>query len=207
MYISTESLSHPPDPLPPRTETILPLVVGINTTLLFLALVTFTLRIWVRIQNDLRLGLDDATIAIAMVFAATTWALILAILLSTKGLHTWYIPVDKFEPVAKGGFAFFTLWVWSVTMVKVSVCFMLLRIKRDDRSWRISLWALISALLLLAGVVTVCYMLMCDPIEANWDIAYINDPERCWSVKSFMRFNYGSSGNAPLFLNRNIVRC
>lgn len=197
VYSSITSLANLPKPLPPRTETILPLTVGTNTALLTLALVTFTLRIWLRLRSDVRLGLDDAMIAVAMVFAIATWALMLSIMLNTGGLHTWFIPAASFEPVAKMGFFFFTLWVWSVTLVKVSVCFMLLRIKGDVRSWRISLWVLISVLVMSAGVITICYMLMCNPIEANWDFAYMSEPERCWSIEKFLRFNYGTSGNVP----------
>ena len=59
-------------------------------------------------------------------------------------------------------------WYWSITLVKLSVAFLLLKVKHT-RSWRIFLHAIIT-LILLAAIVQTCFQfLQCRPFKVYWD--------------------------------------
>jgi len=104
-----------------------------------------------------------------------------------------YVPISDFEAIAKVAFLIVVLFVWAVTMIKISVCLMLLRIKRQSKPWFIGLWTMIAVLFCIAVTVTVLYLVMCNPIQANWQLKYIVEPDACWSIDRFINFTYGFS--------------
>lgn len=194
MYFNLNALANPPNPLPPKSETILPLEITTTTILLALALFTYGLRIWMRTRTNSSLGWDDLTITLAMVLTVACYFGNVVLTIKTGGLHTWYIPENVFEIVAKLSFIIVVLFVWAATMVKISVCFMLLRIKSQSRPWFIGLWSLIIFLLCMVTAVTVCYMVMCNPIAGNWSITLaLTDPNACWPQEVFVNFTYAFS--------------
>jgi hypothetical protein len=147
------------------------------------------------------LGGDDATITLAILLTLACWAINLYVVIVTGGRHTYYIELEDLARVARASYVLVFLWLWSVTMVKVSVCIMLLRIKSRSRPWLIGLWTLIVILIALACAITVCYLMMCDPIEANWDFKYLLQPGHCWTLDQFLHFTYTFSCEYQLFIS------
>jgi hypothetical protein len=109
----------------------------------------------------------DAAITLAVLVATVCWVFNIYITVVMGGRHTYFVELNVLEDVARVSFVFLTLSLWSVTMVKISVCLMLLRIKVYAKSWLIGLCAMIGTLFPLACSITICNMLMCRPIEAN----------------------------------------
>lgn len=60
-------------------------------------------------------------------------------------------------------------WYWSITLVKLSVALILLRVKRSQRRWRIFLYAIMGLLLIAAVVQTLFQFLQCRPFSVFWD--------------------------------------
>ena len=166
--------------------------MSITTVLFLFALATHVARLSIRWTQ--RLGLDDLTMSIAMVFTTACYGITLTIAIITGGRHTVYVKLDAVLRNAKIAFVFVLVWIWSVTMIKISVCCMLWRVKSYSRSWSIGLWTLNGLLFAVAVAVTITHMLMCRPIQANWDLEMILKPGYCWSVELFVDFTYGYSG-------------
>ena len=199
LFITPATLLDRPDPLPPRSDTNLPLVLSVTTVLLVLSLATFALRIWVRTKKVVLLGWDDAAITLAMLLSCACWGTNLAMSIMTGGRHTWYIGLEALAHTARVSFAFVILWLWAVSMVKISVCLMLLRIKPQSRAWLIGLWLLIGLLASLAVAITACYLLQCKPVEANWDFKYLLEPGHCWTLDQFLSFTYAFSSESAVW--------
>ena len=196
LFISPATLLDRPDPLPPRSDTNLPTVIATTTILLTLALTTFVLRIWVRTKHMNLLGWDDAAITLAMVLTLACYGVNLTISVWTKGQHTWYIGLEALAKVAHVSFAFVILWLWAVSVIKISVCLMLLRIKSRSRNWFCGLWGLIGLIVCLSVAITICYLLQCKPIEANWDFKYLLEQGHCWTLDQFLSFTYAFSSES-----------
>src|ERR1700712_2171263 len=122
--------------MPPRSDSVLPFVVSTTMVFYILALITFILRIYSRTRPYMNLGWDDYTMMIAMFFATGDAIVQVAVVSTTKGQHTMYIPREKLSLAAQVGFIGVPMWVWSMTVLKISVALMLLRIK-GTRKWKI----------------------------------------------------------------------
>lgn len=82
------------------------------------------------------------------------------------------------------------LWFWSMNVVRISMCLMILRLK-DSRRWKGPLWSLIAvqvALALSATAVNLCY---CRPLSAAWE----SDPDAvCLKPSQMEAFAYTYNG-------------
>lgn len=82
------------------------------------------------------------------------------------------------------------LWVWGLNMIRISVAFMLLRLK-DSWLWRVTLWSIISIQTSMLVVGTTMHLVMCRPISARW----APTPEAiCIPTPNFMAYGYVYSG-------------
>ncbi|KAH7347003.1 hypothetical protein BKA66DRAFT_433020, partial [Pyrenochaeta sp. MPI-SDFR-AT-0127] len=76
-----------------------------------------------------------------------------------------YVPDQSvFMPL---GFAGGIMWIWGLNMIRVSMGFLLLRLK-DSMRWRWPLWTLISIQALLALAATAMQLARCWPISSAW---------------------------------------
>jgi hypothetical protein len=83
------------------------------------------------------------------------------------------------------------LLVWGVTLTKISIACMLLRL-RQSTAWT---WSLLTAIFILVatGIIFTCFVLtQCNPIRANWDVVLdpslalkCGDPRKLWAVSVF----------------------
>jgi hypothetical protein len=193
--VPADQLLSVPSHFPPAQDTTLPLIISITTVLLTLALSTHVARLWTRWRQQL--GLDDIAMTLAMLVTLGCYSLSTATSVITGGRHTVYVGIDVLIVNAKISFAFVFVWLWSVTLVKIAVCFMLLRVKSHSKAWLFGLWILVGLLLIIAIIVTITHMLMCRPITANWELTMIIAPGYCWSVERFVNFTYSYSGTQP----------
>jgi len=189
--------SRPPgiDPahMPSPGESQLPVTAAVTSVLLSLAIVTYILRIYSRCRNYVNLGWDDLTITIAVLLTISNWANNLVQLIDTGGKHTWYISMPALQRSAKIGFVGLPLWIWSVTLIKISVFLMMLRIKTTKR-WKIGVWVCICVALSIAIMWTVAQFLQCRPIEANWSLKLKKVEGLCWPLRTQMKIVYIMSG-------------
>jgi len=87
----------------------------------------------------------------------------------TGGRHIYYIPIDTIERALHLAFPCSILWVWGVTFVKANVALLLLRIKQS-KYWQIGIKALLTSLVVVAIIATICDLVQRNPIRANWQI-------------------------------------
>lgn len=185
-----------PAHMPPRSDTQLPVTIGVTTALLSLAVITYILRIYSRCRKYINLGWDDAAITLALILTLATWANnILVQLIDTGGKHTFYITPDKLERSAKLGFVGMPLWIWSVTMIKVSVFLMLLRIKQTPR-FKAGVWACIGFVVICGILASLSEFLQCRPIEANWSLKLKRVKGLCWSLTTQIDIIYVMTGES-----------
>jgi hypothetical protein len=177
----------------PRSDSVLPYVVGTTMVFYILALLTFILRIYSRTRPYMNLGWDDYIMSLAMLLGTGDAIVQVAVVSYTGGRHTMYISHDKLVLAAKVGFLGVPMWVWSMTVLKISVALMLLRIK-ETRKWRIGIWSLIAALAALGFGSTMAMMLQCRPIQANWNVFFRLKPGVCWSAETQEAVTFTTSG-------------
>jgi hypothetical protein len=188
--------------MPPPSESQLPVTVAVTTTLLSIAILTYILRIYARCRKHVMLGWDDFLITIALILTIGNWANNLVQLVDTGGKHTWYISKASLQKSAKLGFVALPLWIWSITLIKVSVFAMMLRIKNTKR-WKVGIWACIAIVLVIGILSTVAEFLQCRPLEANWSLRLKKVKGLCWSLRTQMNIIYIMTGQSSP-TNRNV---
>lgn len=71
------------------------------------------------------------------------------------------------------------IWYWSITLVKLSVALLLVRLK-TTRGWRIFLFSIMGVLILNATLATFFQFLQCQPFSVYWDpSAFKNGDVKC----------------------------
>jgi hypothetical protein len=174
-------------------DSTTPRVVGVTTTLLTIALITYILRIYSRCRPYLALGWDDFTITLAMVITIVNWACNVKIQIATGGHHIRQITMQGLATSSKLGFISMVLWIWALTMLKISVALMLLRIKQTPR-WKIGIGALIAVLIIVGVASTIAQILQCLPVTANWDIMLKeSEHSSCWTEQKQAIVTYSVS--------------
>lgn len=72
-------------------------------------------------------------------------------------------------------------WYWSITLVKLSVACLLLRVKAANKRWRIFLISLMVLLIVAAVVQTLFQFLQCRPFKVYWDPrVFVQGPVKCF---------------------------
>ena len=157
-----ESNSLPPD------ENIGPLLVEVLTTTLIIALFLFTARIATRIRL-LRLWWDDYVLCLAVTFAIAGHGTFVASIKHGFGRHIFYLKPNDAIFVGQLGLITPLFWLWSTTLVRVSMALMLRRLKPDsDKWWKWGLSAMVGVQVVCAVTATIIDLVQCTPIQANW---------------------------------------
>ncbi|KAH7117209.1 hypothetical protein B0J13DRAFT_458888 [Dactylonectria estremocensis] len=154
--------------------------------LLGLTLLTSIARFYSRWHPTRLLRWDDYTLAFALVpqLLTVAWFIIVAAMYSYgRGVVGNPEPLSIVGPL---GATVGVLWFWSMNVIRISMCLMILRLK-DSRRWKGPLWSLIAvqvALALSATVVNLCY---CRPLSAAWE----SDPDAvCLKPSQMKAFAY-----------------
>lgn len=92
-----------------------------------------------------------------------------------------------YKPMSK---AHGILWIWGLNMIRISMGFMLLRLK-DSRKWKWSLRILITINAFLALAATAMQLAKCWPISSEWKPT---PGSKCISKGSFEVYGFTYSG-------------
>jgi rhodopsin domain-containing protein len=72
-------------------------------------------------------------------------------------------------------------WSWTIALIKISVCLMLLRIKNSPPwKWGFAIMMLIQ--FACGTALTITLLLQCQPVQANWNKAMPG--AKCWTSKT-----------------------
>jgi len=100
-------------------------------------------------------------------------------------LSTYVTPGDRITAF-KGLFIMQILWILAVALIRISLSFSLLRIS-TNRTWRWTLWALMS----IQTITYIGHMMFvlagCRPIRANWEPVM---DVRCWNHRYVLVFGW-----------------
>jgi hypothetical protein len=121
--------------------------------------------------------------------------MVASLVIAHGGRHAIYLDIATMTKVMKVDFALWLTSIWSVTFTKISICLMLLRIKRSPK-WTKFLWWLMAVIVLVAIAGCVVQLLQCTPIAGNWDV-YLHETA-CWSPYNVQLSAGIYNGKTPL---------
>jgi len=167
----------PPNPLPPD-ENIGPVLLAISGVLIALILVTTSLRLYVRFLNR-ALGADDYTIALVTVLCVMRFGVQVAqVNKFGNGRHRWYLSSqDYINNNMLGWYAQILLFA-TMCFLKMSICLLLLRIKKD-KNLKIFLSILMAGLVVTNFGCIVILLAQCRPISVYWT----GGGGTCWDTR------------------------
>ncbi|KAJ4377458.1 hypothetical protein N0V83_000283 [Neocucurbitaria cava] len=149
------------DPVP--NDTRAPMLIGITGSILFIAILLLIARLWSRMRRISDLGLEDWTI-----LATVKYLLVILACAHGFGRRAPFVPYSERSSALHLIFVCQVIWNWSITLVKLSVALLLLRLK-PGRAWRIFLFSTMGVLGLNAVVQTFFQFLQCRPFSSYWD--------------------------------------
>lgn len=100
------------------------------------------------------------------------------------GTHSYDLPEWEVSLLARLSLFKSEFYVWGTTSIKLSIAFMLLRIRRESKFWRHGLIALMIFLISFAVTSSVMDYTECHPVRALWDFSY---PRSACHPTSFFR--------------------
>jgi hypothetical protein len=197
----------------PPNISIAPRLIVVSSIFYSIALSLFVTRVYVRYQTR-KLGKDDFALGAGVVrcsaslaksnlenVLANFWysqasgtALFIIQSISVAhgtGRHIFYLSWEDFQLQFLLNIIVAEFYVWAVTMIKMSLSFMLLRIQ-NSRPWKIGLYALIFPQLGLAIASVFLDVLRCYPMRAAWDFSIPRD--RCHPLLTYRTSILISSG-------------
>jgi hypothetical protein len=175
----------------PKTPTIPQTVIPL-TILCALAVVTYVLRMYTRLKPDPRLHWNDHAMTVAMVMTLAYYFCNIASTVIVGDLSIQKIDFATIEKILLLSFLMRLFWIWSVTMIKISVALMIQRIKQD-RYWQWGLLCLNGVLLFSAIGNTISIVLSCRPVAGNWKITLALKPGVCQSQETTLRLLWAST--------------
>ncbi|RYP09614.1 hypothetical protein DL764_001156 [Monosporascus ibericus] len=164
-----------PDPLPPDVN-IGPTLVALSSVLIFLVLLTGSLRLYVRfVQHNA--GWDDYLMAVVVPIAVMRFIVQCVQLRYGNGRHRLYIPLDDYVTNNMLGWYAQHMLFLGMCVLKCSIMFLLLRIKNTPTLR----WLLGGAMVVLVITSLGCSVILlseCKPISAYW-----TGEGECWDVR------------------------
>ncbi|AEO68612.1 e0629435-eb59-45cf-9678-2ab46b64b916 [Thermothielavioides terrestris] len=167
-------------------------IVGVVGVFCFLAITFVSLRIYVRVFMVRAFGVDDALIILACALALMSWICLVLQIPYGLGRHAVVIPVEnriKFERI--------TFWKtvfsdgFALGLLRISMAISLLRLKKDLRWYRWSLFAVMVFVVLYSIQAITWLFVYCTPYSGWWEFQWMNpfDP-RCKSFTVFVDLVY-----------------
>ena len=95
------------------------------------------------------------------------------------GRHRYYLSADHYQHFQKLSFVEWVLTFFTLTVSKVSICLLLLRIVIDEKIVR-PIQGLIAFLVASMIVIMLLWILQCSPVDAAWN-ATKKERARCFS--------------------------
>ncbi|KAF4636970.1 hypothetical protein G7Y89_g1117 [Cudoniella acicularis] len=107
------------------------------------------------------------------------------------GRHLYYLQEPDAISAARLLFISQPPWAWTLSLIKISMACMFLRINRSKK-WLMSMWPMILLQLVAAAVCNTAQFLQCVPLQALWDP---NTPNvKCWAPSSIDASIYINAG-------------
>ncbi|KAK4247045.1 hypothetical protein C7999DRAFT_14847 [Corynascus novoguineensis] len=167
-------------------------IVGVVGVFHFIAFTFVSLRLYVRVFMVRAFGIDDALILMACALALMSWICLVLQIPHGLGRHGLVVPVDeriKFEQI--------TFWktVFSdgvaMGLLRISMAISLLRLKRDLKWYRWSLFAVMGFVVAYSIQAISWLFVYCTPFSGWWEFQWMNpfDP-RCKSFTLFVNLVY-----------------
>ncbi|KAK3370421.1 hypothetical protein B0H63DRAFT_454593 [Podospora didyma] len=153
---------------PGADESNIGRLLGPVITLYVISFVLLTMRLTTRIHSKMRLGLDDITVALALLISTINFGFILSAVPHGMGRHNYYVSLDDQLEASHMLFYSQMPWGWGVCFSKISIAFLLLRFKTTTR-WRVFLYAMIAVQVASAISANVVQLTLCKPLAASWD--------------------------------------
>ena len=110
------------------------------------------------------------------------WALVLAAIPHGYGRHDFYVPPEERNKAGLVLYSSQVPWSWGVGLSKISIAFMLLRIKHSLR-WKTFLYAMIIIQAASAISANIVQFSACRPLAAMWDP--LISKGNCWPHQAF----------------------
>lgn len=164
----------------------LPQILAIQTLVIFLAILSVSLRLYVRIKMIKSLGRDDWCMMGAALCSIGTWILYIYKGAHGVGRHDAYISAEDSIKLTEADF-------WQVilssalgmALLKISIALNLLRLSPSKwYSW--CLWASIVFVAAYSFMAAMTFFLYCRPMQAYWDTSIKN--AKCYSINLFITF-------------------
>lgn len=160
----------------PSDENVGPALIISSSVLLFLVLITTTLRLLVRARNRM-LGWDDLTIVLVAILSATRLGCQIAQVHYGDGRHRYYIENADYKTANRLGWYALLLFFVAICLMKISICLLLLRIK-NERWLQWLIYGMMAGLVLTNGGVVIILLAECRPVDEYWD-----DVGNCWDPR------------------------
>ncbi|KAK0649538.1 hypothetical protein B0T16DRAFT_326875 [Cercophora newfieldiana] len=166
-------------PIDPRSAYLSQIYIGLTSSLLLLASITFFIRIYQRIRPVWKMGADDYFIIVGYMLSIVDWGLLLPQQVPTPG----FVSMDYALNAYKTGWLSIGVWGVSMTCLKVSIALTLLRIQKKSLAWRIFLYSII-ALQVAYGVLNLFFntVIACRPLSHAWDFTILPQDRQCVSA-------------------------
>jgi hypothetical protein len=155
-----------------------PTLLALTCILTSLAVLTTSLRCWVRCGNR-QLGIDDGATALATVLAVVRMSIQIVSVRYGNGKHREYVSDHDYKMINKLTWATQVLLFPTICLMKVSICVLILRIK-DTRTLRYILGAVITGLVLTNFECLLVLLAECSPLDAYWNGT---SATHCWPAK------------------------
>ncbi|KAL8950952.1 MAG: hypothetical protein Q9222_003042 [Ikaeria aurantiellina] len=155
-------------------------IVVSQFVLMSIATIIVCLRLRVRLKMTRKIGWDDILITLALIVTIIGLAFNCKMVQEGFGRHLYYLKqTPKVIPRA-------TFWhiIWqptffiSVTLTRVSICLLLIRIFGVNRTWRLCLWGVTGLIVAIAVPSFVMLFTQCRPYAKSWDP--LGTPGYCW---------------------------
>ncbi|KAM0287663.1 hypothetical protein ACHAQH_000192 [Verticillium albo-atrum] len=167
-------------------------IAGVVGAFHFLALTFVSLRVYVRVFMVRAFGIDDALIIAATALALGSWICLILQIPYGLGRHNLVIPIEdrqKFEQI--------TFWKtvisdgFALGLLRISMAISLLRLKRDLKWYRWSIYAVIGFVVAYSIQAIAWLFVYCTPYSGWWEFQWMNpfDP-RCHDFNLFVNLVY-----------------
>lgn len=138
--------------------------MAVTVPLMFLSLIPFCVRIYVRVWPSLRFRIDDWLIIGGFAAVITDWALLKREVITTATVITRR---EATKAIMQANIAI-PVWCVAMTLIKTSVAITLLRIP-VNRLWRLYLYLVVAIQLVYFTADTTYRFAKCTPARAAWD--------------------------------------
>lgn len=116
--------------------------------------------------------------------AVVNYIILAAAVIHGLGRHARFVRFSRRKSALELLFISQVVWYWSITLVKLSVAILLLRLKRS-RNWRFLMYGIMTLLLLVAIMATCFQFLQCRPFSIFWDPGVLRRGRlQCFSRKA-----------------------